>query len=171
LALLAVACARASAPAPEPAFQPRADFRLEPGRGVVVTGSAPAQRCSRQGPPESTDRWTPSAEDIAELERRLVKIEDGVRSGVLLPGRSGPRRPTNFRVSDYYRFYYGLVVEGRRLIYIDALDLVSIDVLREAGLDLSKGPSMVCDGGWGAWGVVYDVKRRQFFDFAVNGEA
>jgi hypothetical protein len=138
---------------------------------VVVTDSPPARRCSRQGPPESTDRWTPSAEDIAELERRFVEIEDGVRSGTILPGRSGGRRPRNFRVSDYYRFYYGIVAEGRRLIYVDALDLLSIDVMRKSGLNLAKGPPMVCDGGWGAWGVVYDVERRRFFDFAVNGVA
>ena len=56
-------------------------------------------------------------------------------------------------VNDYDRLYLGIVVGGRRFVYINA------------------GPPGICDGGSCCWGVLYDPATGRFFDLAFNGIA
>jgi hypothetical protein len=58
---------------------------------------------------------------------------------------------------DYVREYVGIVVGGKRFIYVNAYP--------------AGGPSSVCDGGSSFWGVVYEPEAREFGDLAFNGMA
>lgn len=69
-------------------------------------------------------------------------------------------------VNDYYRQYVGVVVDGRRLIYVNAY---AADEPLE-GLKTTPVTGW-CDGGESAWGVLYDAESKRFFDLAVNGLA
>jgi hypothetical protein len=66
--------------------------------------------------------------------------------------------------NDYRRQYFGIVVGGRRFIYINA----------EADFDREEGPPPddvvldVCDGGT-SWGALYDPATGRFSELAFNG--
>ena len=110
--------------------------------------------CSRSGPGRIDSGWVPEARDVEKLEARLgeVKLES-----------SGSARTTIPNPFSFYRQYVGIVVNGRRLIYINAFarDLVS-QTWKTRLVD-------VCDGGPAFWGVLFDPVASKFFDLQTNG--
>jgi hypothetical protein len=128
-------------------------------RAVILTCDQArrlVKQCSRTGPENVTDFWMPSLVEIDSLEKALPRF---------IADKSGLRKP----ISAYCRQYVGLIVNGRKLIYVNAL-LASEFENREAdAIDWRKEPVTVCDGGADAWGVEFDVSSRRFEHFAVNG--
>lgn len=62
----------------------------------------------------------------------------------------------------FYMQYVGIVVKGRKLIYISAFaDDKPPDFWRERAV-------IICDGGVD-WGVLYDPQTGKFSDLTVNG--
>ena len=94
-----------------------------------------ARQCSRANPPAFQSMWTPSREDIAALEARLPELQKLKAAACCIKGAS---------VSDaanYFRQYVGLVVGGRRVIYINAFhQTVGATSWRDV-------PVVICDGG------------------------
>jgi len=132
---------------------------------VVLEGQhaqALSRQCSRDGPPGFQDTWQPSERDIKELETQLPLLEGLKASLCCIKGA----RVKN--VHDYYRQYVGIVVNGRKLIYINAFAisarLVSDDTWRQK-------PAIFCDGGDLFWGAIYDPQSKEFSQLAFNGEA
>jgi hypothetical protein len=97
-------------------------------------------------------------------------------------------------LDEYYFQFVGVVVDGRRQIYVNAFSRSSIasdvDVLQQfkrqhPEVDTSDPrafpPSMnsldgwrahavvVCDGGPSYWGALYDVISKRFVLFSANG--
>ncbi|MEM1178259.1 MAG: hypothetical protein AAGM22_07950 [Acidobacteriota bacterium] len=64
--------------------------------------------------------------------------------------------------NSYGRQYLGLVIDGRRMVYIIGIFGSSkpFNALRD-----------YCDGGDGLFGVLYDPKTERFSDLAFNGFA
>ncbi len=60
---------------------------------------------------------------------------------------------------DYFRQYLGVIVNGKRYIYIDASPSKKDEMM------------IVCDGGKDYWGVLYDPENKTFSELAFNGEA
>ena len=124
---------------------------------VLLPASAAAeagQQCSR-GAPKVEGGWLPAAADVAALEQHLPQIAalEGGIEGVSLH----IAYPENF-----YRQYVGIVVGGRRLIYVNA------------GPYLLTGPNrehvaVACDGGSRFWGALYDPRAGRFFNLQING--
>jgi hypothetical protein len=115
--------------------------------------------CSRARPiAEGT--WTPSDSDIAAMEPALAN---------LVAERLRARSPNaaDIAVADYHRQYGGLVLDGRRIIYVNGFRLGEYDDL-EAWRSF---PHTICDGGPIMFGVEYDPAARQFRNFAFNGPA
>ena len=125
-------------------------------------------QCSRDSP-AIEGSWTPSAADVAHLEADLPAIEGQERQSV---GRPDPRPMV--RVGDvdlFYRQYVGVVVGGRRLIYVNSFPLSQFEHWPEGTPlpDWRHEPLLVCDGGEGFWGVLYDPEARTFSGLAFNG--
>jgi len=117
-------------------------------------------QCSRESPEAIKAVWTPTATVLEKMEARLTAINKLESTACCGAG---------FRVDDvnaYYRQYAGLVIEDRKLIYINAFSRSA------AGIDdWRQQPVMICDGGRSFWGVLYDPVSGNFFDLAFNGDA
>jgi len=119
-------------------------------------GEIVAEQCSRPNPPRHESSWTPGPEDIRQLEQDLPALQAQV------PAAWRDSMPVGDPKA-YVRQYFGILAHGRRLIYVNAF--------REpmANKEWQRYAIVLCDGGSGAWGAVYDPASRGFSDFAVNG--
>ena len=99
--------------------------------------------------------WEPTADDIEKLESRLSRVSK----------LQSQRGEFIADPSSYYRQYIGIIVGGRKLIYVNAFDY---GMLRS---DWRKRLINICDGGTSAWGVLYDPKTSEFSELATNGRA
>jgi hypothetical protein len=117
--------------------------------------TAISQLCSRSGP-KIEGSWKPTKDDIDGLESSLSLISklksEGDKSDVHI------KTP-----SSYYRQYLGVLVDGRRLIYLNAF---APSLLRSDWRDRLVD---ICDGGTIAWGVLYDPEKREFSRLTANG--
>lgn len=125
----------------------------------VVLGPEQARsivrQCSRDAPEKVAGGWTPAPAVIAGMEARIREIEKLTSRLCCGKGRSVKD------ISAYRLQYAGIVVAGRRLIYINAF--------RYATRGWKTRPVIACDGGDSFWGALYDPKRRRFFALAFNG--
>lgn len=117
--------------------------------------------CSREGPGRVTAGWQPTSEEIVQAEARLPKF-------VLANGR--PKEP----LSEYRRQYLGVVIGGRRLIYVNVFREWLIERPEPTGVapyDWRTRFVRVCDGGDDFWGALYDPQTRRFLSPRFNGTA
>ncbi len=112
--------------------------------------------CSRTGPEKIDDGWVPDKRDIASLEARLSEITNVTSGRGARTTISDPRRS--------YRQYVGIVVGGRRLIYVNAFPSEFKDWK-------THFLGSICDGGSALWGVLFDPATGTFSDLETNGEA
>lgn len=101
--------------------------------------------------------WLPNAEQIAELEASLP--------GYLLTFSFESIPSVADKIGTYQRQYAGLVVEGRALIFVNALCTDPTD-----GRWTSE-PVVVDDGGDCFFQVYYDPSTGGFRELSINGEA
>jgi hypothetical protein len=164
--ILAFLCVAGSALAQtDDAFQPNTGAIFPAHSARVLTN-----QCSRFAPdPEGV--WTPSAEDIARLEPTLFSLvnDELRREG----DQYGPRT-----AASYYRQYGGLIVGGRRIIYINGVVnleqrmIAMSEITRNhRSLDWRTQTFLLCDGGTTTFGVEYDVATHSFQNFQFNGYA
>lgn len=113
--------------------------------------------CSRSGPSAIDGGWQPSPADIALLEVHLFEIS-ALRPRCCSP--ASDKSPASF-----FRQYLGVVIGGRRLIYVNAFPA---DFARQ---DWRSKMVNVCDGGPFFWGVLFDPATATFSDFSTNGAA
>jgi len=122
-------------------------------------GAMLIHQCSRESPEAVRSAWTPSAAVIEKMESRLTDITR-LKSTLCCGAK--------FNVDDvghYYRQYAGLVIEDKKLIYINAFARTAVVN------DWRQEPVLICDGGRSFWGVLYDPATEKFFDLAFNGES
>jgi len=117
---------------------------------------AVSMHCSRSGPQKVTGSWRPINAQLEILESNLqgISMLRGKKGG--LPGAQ-VKEP-----SRYYRQYVGVIVESRKLIYVNA-------ICSEPPSDWTSHLADMCDGSECAWGVLYDPATREFFDLQMNG--
>ena len=115
------------------------------------------KQCSRPSPTEFTDTWQPSKEELKEMESRFAEIRKLKVLECCILGEK-IKNPEG----DYMQ-YAGIVLGGRKLIYINAIPGDPGDSWKEKAV-------VICDGGT-AWGVLYDPKTKTFSSLAVNGIA
>ena len=116
---------------------------------IIAEDRAPEvlKQCSRPTP-QATGFWTPDEQVVAQAESHLDQI-------TRLPGNiNEPRR--------YLRQYVGVVVEEKRVLYINA----GAD---RRHLKDATDPLVMCDGGRGYWGAVFDPDLGEFQDLKING--
>jgi hypothetical protein len=124
-----------------------------------------ARPCSRRGPGPIEGTWTPARAQVVELEARLGKV---------FADAAAARGAPQLSVAGYYRQYGGFVVEGRRIIYVNASSLMrdpSPDdppSVRERR-NWRERPFFACDDGARSFGVEYDPATRVFRNFGFDG--
>ncbi|WP_051748484.1 hypothetical protein [Nevskia soli] len=114
-----------------------------------------AEQCSRPNPPHYESTWQPAPADILQLEQDLPLLN--AQSPAAAAAHVGD-------ALGYYRQYFGIVVHGRRMIYVNAF----VEGMYRS-TDWKQFAIVVCDGGPGAWGALYDPANRLFSGFAFNG--
>jgi len=118
---------------------------------------AVVNQCSRPSPTEFTGTWAPSKEELTEMESRFAEIRKLTVLECCIQGE---------KIKDPERFfmqYAGIVLGGKKLIYINAIPGDPGDFWKEKAV-------VICDGGT-AWGVLYDPMTKKFSSLAVNGIA
>jgi hypothetical protein len=115
-----------------------------------------AEQCSRPNPPRYESTWQPGPEDLTGAEQELAQLD------ALAPADCcGAARPGDPKA--YQRQYFGIVSGGRRLLYANAfLDSMPNKEWQHYAI-------VVCDGGSGAWGAVYDPRQRRWSELRFNG--
>ena len=142
---------------------------LLPGRSVVLGPSqaeAAVQQCSRAAP-RIEGAWEPTQRDIEQLEADLGQIRR-MRSEECCYSGAGVED-----ANEFYRQYVGVVIGGRRMIYVNAFPATEFDDWPSDVVPLPDWEAkafIVCDGGSAYWGVIYDPERRHFSMLAFNGE-
>ena len=120
---------------------------------VVLT---PGQARSGSRGIHADSYWSPTSEDVRAVEEGLRR-RSPADGKPLPPGLMG-----------YYRQYVGIVVGGRRCVYVNGF---SAGVAGEFAKDWRRRPIFVDDGGDAFFHVTYDPKERRFHDFSFNGYA
>jgi hypothetical protein len=140
-------------------------FKLFPGQSVILEGywanDAMAQ-CSRSAGYLIEATWMPTKDEIRLMESSFPK---------LLKLRSNLCCVSGARIDDINRFfrqYIGIVVNGRKLMYLNAYPTYQI-INSEDGTIYKMKPVKICDGGTSYWGALYDPRTGEFFDLAFNG--
>jgi hypothetical protein len=106
--------------------------------------------CSREGPAKVDGGWEPSDSTIQIAESQLAQLSQAAMKQQTMQSPTG-----------YFRQYVGIVIAGRKLIYLNA-------IADETSYWKTKFVS-VCDGGSGFWGAIYDPATRKFSDLHENG--
>jgi hypothetical protein len=147
---------------------------LDPALGVVF----PAERarlllhqCSRDAPDRDDQSnehvsatWKPDGRQIKRLEELLPAA---------LSAELSKRTQNNDRAKAITRQYAGLVINGRKIIYVNAFPAGALDVefspTYRRIFNWQSEPALVCDGGAVFFGVEYDPATEMFSNFKFNG--
>jgi hypothetical protein len=133
-------------------FPAEGRFILSPSLGAEFL-----KQCSRLAPARISKFWQPSVSDVEQLELALPAfLIEREKSGKQVPPKKSP----------YHRQYVGFAENGERFIYGN---FFPADMGKEAALNESTRPVVVCDGGPAFWGVVYRVSTKSFEEPHFNG--
>jgi hypothetical protein len=111
-------------------------------------------QCSRPSPEKFSDTWRPSKAEIKEMEANFSQIKRLRVEECCIQGAQ-VENPEEF-----YMQYIGIIVNGDKLIYINAFAGHS-EGWKEVAVT-------ICDGG-NAWGVLYNPNTKKFYGLAMNG--
>ena len=126
----------------------------------VSEARAAIDQCSRTAPEHVTAFWLPTAVQVEAAERALPAFLR--TSGQKTIGRK-------IVLSEYFRQYVGVVVRGKRLIYLNAFPAPASG--SADARDAQVKAYVVCDGGSAFWGAEFDPATNTFSHFDYNGVA
>jgi hypothetical protein len=137
------------------------------GGAVLSTSAAKGvlHQCSRQTPQNVLGTWTPTKQDVRELEIRLptaLALEAQKHGTSYMPEMT------------FQRQYAGFLVGKRRIVYVNGFPRSAGDPARDGttaarNFDWHREPVVVCDGGPAFFGVEYDPEKKTFAHFEFNG--
>ena len=130
--------------------QSQKPYTILPGSEAKET----TKLCSRDGIAKIDGGWQPSDADIQTAESHLTQLSQPTSD------RQPVQSPAN-----YFRQYVGVVVSGRKLIYLNAIGP------SDMGVGWKTRFVSVCDGGDNFWGAIYDPATGKFSELHKNGPA
>ena len=163
---------------------PVSESSFDPARGVLFAPERALQllkQCSRTRFPAVRETWQPTIEQLPALEETVAAILEGRLAKYRW---SESYRP---HARDYYRQYVGIVLNGRKVIYINGfgtsyswhvqmwprpITALELQALPEAFRDPDswrRVPVVVCDGGPTYFGAIYDPEAGRVDEFSFNG--
>lgn len=108
--------------------------------------------------------WVPKSKDIQNLENMLPQL-----NAIEFDSLNGPASLA-LPVDQYYRVYMGVIIDSKKMIYINAM---SYDETGGLNVDYSRDATKV--SGFGrvhcgnyCWGGIYDPYRKVFEDLRVD---
>lgn len=162
--LACVACG-----SPQPA-QPGIRVSIERD-GIVVLPDSTAPvilgQCTRGGVPTPSGFWTPSEQDLDGLDSLVVRRLERDLTKRFHPGAPMSERAHSFKWSFRVQVV-GVVVAGRRVLYLNGF-LAGIGSTGTDSSSWRRRPVIVCDGGEGLFGAVYDPQKRVLRNLEFNG--
>jgi hypothetical protein len=110
-------------------------------------------QCSRSAPDKGEATWLPSEREIARIE-------------AVLPGalRAAGHAEAADAIATTRKQYVGIARGGKRFLYANILGGISVE-----GIDWTRTPIVICDGGPTLFGVEIDIETMQITHFATNG--
>lgn len=135
----------------------------------TMAGRRLLHQCSRDAPVGVTSLWQVTPQDILGLDTLLA-----AEVGRQLVKKVAPRSPMGPRLSRDTTKYFVQVIGIRRgdlkRVYVNGFVL---DTLQSFGniLHWRSQAGIVCDGGFGFFGVEFDATRRSLVRFFFNGFA
>jgi hypothetical protein len=145
---------------------------FDPARGTILSeseGLRGVRQCSRRTPGPVQGLWTPDAAIIATLEPVLASALHGAleraspsKPPPVLP--AGAAAPARFTAVEYYRQYSGLIIGGRRVVYVNGFRSG-----RTPPANWQTVAPRTCDGGLSFFGAEFDVETGTITDLSFNG--
>jgi hypothetical protein len=113
--------------------------------------------------PKISGQFNPSKKVIKQLENNFKKILQLVSDSCC---------NANKKIENLGRFafqYFGVIVDGKKYVYINAFRLSSDKKIGKHFTDWKKKIVLVFDGGMSFWGALYDIQLYEFSRLAFNG--
>ncbi len=98
--------------------------------------------------------WIPNQNEDQELQLNFYKLESQIKN-----------------LNDYIIQYIGIVLEGKKYIYINAFDKNAMKVMKDFkafNQDLKTTAVVFCGGGIGFWRTLFDVNLKEFKEIKIN---
>ena len=137
---------------------------FQPAWGIVFADAnalALVHQCSRTSPGPVQRTWTPTSQQIAQLDEELF-------AALTVQLIQRELNDKGWQASDYYRQYGGLVIAGQRVIYVNGFHRQVVEKSQQPEAWKSS-PIGICDGGELAFGVEYDPEAKTLAKFQFNG--
>jgi hypothetical protein len=141
---------------------------LNPETATILAeemGWVTVKQCSRPVPHPVEGVWRPDKETIVRLEKALAPaLVDALRRAPIPEFRRYPP-------SDYYRQYVGLVVDGKRVVYVNGFHRKFLEISTRSGRtpDWRTTPINVCDGAELFFGAEFEVAAGRVENVYFNG--
>lgn len=154
IALLLVLLTNGSAVLSQGSYQ---TVKIGKAEGVIVPRERGAEFVKALSGKEAKEYWTPTKDDVRQLEEKLE---------FYLRRVSDRRSPALWsKLKDYRRQYAGIVENGRRKIYANFF-------CKTAQItDWKMNPVAVEDGGDCFFQIKYDMDAGTFSNLYINGDA
>ncbi len=146
-----------------PPLDPSAVVPFVPSRAAVIPeaeGYKVERPCSRRSPGAITAVWRPDSALVARIEKALAPLVQGALE------RSPWAGKVTGTADAYYRQYVGVVIDGRRIVYVNAFRSPG-----GAPISWELRLATMCDGGELSFGVEYDVEADRLQHLAFNSRA
>jgi len=95
--------------------------------------------------------WTPNPNEYQDLQTNFYKLSNQVKN-----------------LNNYLIQYLGIVLEGKKYIYINAFEKSELDDIKRMHQDLKTSAVVVCGGGDGFWRVLFDTNLKEFTELKFN---
>jgi len=95
--------------------------------------------------------WIPNQNDNQDLELNFYKLTNQVQD-----------------LNNYIIQYIGIILEGKKYIYINAFHKSVMEDLKRLHQDLKSSAVVYCGGGIGFWRVLFDINLKEFNEIRIN---
>ena len=145
---------------------PRFPVTIATDHIALVSGSVGRElmrQCSREVPPGLSNSWQATPADLSGLDSLLPNLVQKKLADAFPVGS-----PFDHRKGSYYAQVAGLVRGRDRLLYINGFDASTLNDFQDS-TEWRRRSIVVCDGGPGYFGVLFNPSTRRFSDFHFNG--
>ena len=134
----------------------------------TINGRKLLKQCSRSAPENVKMIFVVTPKEKMLLEKNFKKILR-LRDTSLVFGKNKWKRAPKIRALDSMLFQYtGVVIDGRKYIYINAI-AYNAEELKDSYKDWQTNAIIICDGGESFWGALFDINSKSFSQLSLNG--